>query len=236
MMIKPNHITLFRLILIFIAFVSWYLVTPKEYLYIGILFYLAFLLDAVDGWLARTKDLKTDFGKYFDPIVDYIGFLALYIISIEMGILPLWFIFLALTRDFLATFARQILNLNNIVIEANVIAKLKAVYIGYPLVGLYWYQIYGFSSQWLFIIIGLHMLMEGRIFGYSDPLENRLNSIILFFATITVVTLTTLRPASDSFYDMTILFILITQSLIWVSGIKYLWDAREYIIKSFDSK
>ncbi|NEO44295.1 MAG: CDP-alcohol phosphatidyltransferase family protein, partial [Moorea sp. SIO4A3] len=38
----------------------------------GILFYIAFLLDAVDGWLARTKDLKTDFGKYFDPIVDYI--------------------------------------------------------------------------------------------------------------------------------------------------------------------
>ncbi|MEQ9358099.1 CDP-alcohol phosphatidyltransferase family protein [Coleofasciculus chthonoplastes] len=235
-MIKPNHITLFRLILICLAFASWYLVNPQQYPYIGILFYIAFLLDAVDGWLARTKDLKTDFGKYFDPIVDYIAFLALYIISIEMGILPLWFVFLALTRDFLATFARQILNLNSIVIESNVIAKLKAVYIGYPLVGLYWYQIYGFSSQWLFIFIGLHILIEGRIFGYSDPLENRWNLIILCLATIAVVTLTSLRPASDSFSDMTILFILITQSLIWVSGIKYLWDAREYIIKSFEAK
>ncbi|NES41959.1 CDP-alcohol phosphatidyltransferase family protein [Moorena sp. SIO2C4] len=234
-MIKPNHITLFRLFLIFIAFVSWYLVPPQYYLYIGVLFYIAFLLDAVDGWLARTKDLKTDFGKYFDPIVDYIGFLALYVISIEMGILPIWFVFLALTRDFLATFARQILNLNNIVIEANVIAKLKAVYIGYPLVGLYWYKIYGFSSQWLFIVIGLHILLEGRIFGYSDPLENRWNSIILCFATIAVVTLTTLRPVSDSLSDLTVLFILITQSLIWVSGIQYLWDAREYIIQSFES-
>jgi len=234
-MIKPNHITLFRLILIFIAFVSWYLVPPQDYLYIGVLFYIAFLLDAVDGWLARTKDLKTDFGKYFDPIVDYIGFLALYVISIEMEILPIWFVFLALTRDFLATFARQILNLNNIVIEANVIAKLKAVYIGYPLVGLYWYKIYGFSSEWLFIVIGLHILLEGRIFGYSDPLENRWNSIILCLATIAVVTLTTLRPANESLFDLTVLFILITQSLIWVSGIKYLWDAREYIIQSFES-
>ncbi|NEO92717.1 MAG: CDP-alcohol phosphatidyltransferase family protein [Moorea sp. SIO3G5] len=234
-MIKPNHITLFRLILIFLAFVLWYLVPPQYYLYIGVLFYIAFLLDAVDGWLARTKDLKTDFGKYFDPIVDYIGFLAFYVISIEMGILPVWFVFLALTRDFLATFARQILNLNNIVIEANVIAKLKAVYIGYPLVGLYWYKIYGFSSEWLFIVIGLHILIEGRVFGYSDPLENRWNSIILCFATIAVVTLTTLRPASESLSDLTVLFILITQSLIWVSGIKYLWDAREYIIQSFES-
>jgi len=63
-------------------------------------------------WLARTKELKTDFGKFFDPIVDYIGFLAIYVISVEIKILPVWFIFLALTRDFLATFARQILNLN----------------------------------------------------------------------------------------------------------------------------
>lgn len=235
-MIKPNHITLFRLILIFIAFISWYLVNPQKYLYVGVLFYIAFFLDAVDGWLARTKNLKTDFGKYFDPIVDYIGFLALYVISVEMEILPLWFIFLALTRDFLATFVRQILNLNGIVIEASIIAKLKSVYIGYPLVGLYWYQIYGFSSQWLFIFIGLHLLVEGRIFGYSDPLENRWNSIILCFATVTVIALTTLRPASDSFSNMTILFILITQSLIWVSGIKYLWDSREYIIKSFEAK
>ena len=236
MVIKPNHITLFRLTLIFIAFVSWYLVSPQAYPYIGLLFYIAFLLDAVDGWLARTKDLKTDFGKYFDPIVDYIGFLALYVITVEMGILPLWFIFLALTRDFIATFVRQILNLNNIVIEANVIAKLKAVYIGYPLVGLYWYQIYGFSSRWLFLFIGLHMLMEGRIFGYSDPLENRLNSIILCFMTIGVVTLTILRPADNSLWDLTLLFILIAQSLIWVSGIKYLWDAREFIVASFESK
>lgn len=235
-MIKPNHITLFRLILIFIAFGLWYLVDPQKYVYVGALFYIAFLLDAVDGWLARTKNLKTDFGKYFDPIVDYIGFLALYIITIEMGILPLWFVFLALTRDFLATFARQILNLNNIVIEANVIAKLKAVYIGYPLVGLYWYKIYGDSSEWLFILIGLHMLIEGRIFGYSEPLENRLNSLILCLATIAVVALHTLRPVSESFTDMTILFILITQSLIWVSGIKYLWDSREYIMQSFEPK
>ncbi|WP_287257374.1 hypothetical protein, partial [Moorena sp. SIO4E2] len=96
-------------------------------------------------------------------------------------------------------------------------------------------KIYGFSSQWLFIVIGLHILLEGRIFGYSDPLENRWNSIILCFATIAVVTLTTLRPVSDSLSDLTVLFILITQSLIWVSGIQYLWDAREYIIQSFES-
>lgn len=236
MVIKPNHITLFRLTLILFAFTLWYIASPKAYPYIGLLFYIGFILDEVDGWMARTKGLKTDFGKFFDPIVDYIGFLALYVISVEMKILPVWVIFLALTRDFLATFARQILNLNNTIIEANVIAKLKSLYIAYPLIGLYWFKIYGPSSLWVFIFIGLHILIVNRVFGCSEPLEERFNIIILCFAVISVAMIITLRPTSEYFSDMTLLYIFITQSLIWSSGIKYLWDSRAYIIKSFEPK
>lgn len=67
--VKPNHVTVFRLILT--PIVLWLLYI--ENWEIGIpLFILASFTDALDGTLARVRDEITDWGIFYDPVADKI--------------------------------------------------------------------------------------------------------------------------------------------------------------------
>ena len=67
--IKPNHATFIRLIVII---VSYFLVLfHSDYTLLSfILIYISLILDCVDGQIARTLDLATHFGKFFDGLID----------------------------------------------------------------------------------------------------------------------------------------------------------------------
>ncbi len=83
--ITPNQVTLFSLILSIIAAL---LFVPGIYSYsiLGIVFlHLSFLMDHVDGEIARYKNLKSPFGAWFDQITDRI-MESLVFISITIGI------------------------------------------------------------------------------------------------------------------------------------------------------
>lgn len=65
--VTPNSVTWMRFFSVpFVAYFLW----TEDYSVALPLFFLSAFSDAVDGSLARTRDLVTHFGKLFDPLAD----------------------------------------------------------------------------------------------------------------------------------------------------------------------
>jgi phosphatidylglycerophosphate synthase len=68
--LTPNQITSIALILRFMTMLLFF----NDYFIIGaISYYIAYVLDCVDGPVARLTDQTSEFGRYFDHISDLVG-------------------------------------------------------------------------------------------------------------------------------------------------------------------
>ncbi|HEY9032560.1 MAG TPA: CDP-diacylglycerol--glycerol-3-phosphate 3-phosphatidyltransferase [Pseudomonadales bacterium] len=77
----PNLLTLFRIILIPVFVVVFYLPFQWSYLAGAAIFGLAALTDLLDGYLARKLDQSTPFGAFLDPVADKL------MVAIALGLL-----------------------------------------------------------------------------------------------------------------------------------------------------
>jgi cardiolipin synthase len=94
----PNLITLGRVIIIPIIF--WLLVsgqTRSAFL----LFVLAGVTDAVDGWLAKRWNMQTELGAYLDPMADKLLIVSIYVALGVATQLPSWLVIAVVSRDIL---------------------------------------------------------------------------------------------------------------------------------------
>ena len=66
----PNILTLFRILLMPIILVVYYLPLDSRYAWAAGLFLLAALTDWLDGYLARRLNQSTSFGAFLDPVAD----------------------------------------------------------------------------------------------------------------------------------------------------------------------
>lgn len=66
----PNKITLARIALIPVFVLFFYLRFKYHYLVAALVFAVAALTDFLDGYIARSKNLVTNMGKFLDPIAD----------------------------------------------------------------------------------------------------------------------------------------------------------------------
>ena len=93
-----------------------------------IIFVIASITDKLDGYIARSRNQVTTFGKFLDPIADKILVLAAMIIFVEKGLLPAWIPIIVLFREFIVSGYRLIaVEKNGKVIAANMWGKLKTV-------------------------------------------------------------------------------------------------------------
>ncbi len=108
----PNFITMLRL-----AMVPFFLlaVNQAEYRLALVVFILAGLTDALDGFIARWLNMQSRFGTYLDPIADKILLVTAYVaLTVPQGqkvVIPLWLTLLALSRDVLIILVAAILYL-----------------------------------------------------------------------------------------------------------------------------
>lgn len=127
----PNKLTVARMIATpaFMLFMMWEF--KYNYLVALILFVLASLTDWLDGKIARSRNLVTDFGKFLDPIADkmlttsaLLGFIAK---GVGTGIT--WIVFIVLFREFLIASLRLVAASSPVkkVVAANIWGKLKTV-------------------------------------------------------------------------------------------------------------
>jgi cardiolipin synthase len=94
----PNLITLLRVILVPVVF--WLLITGQTELAF-ILFIVAGISDAADGYLAKTFGWQTELGAYLDPLADKLLLVSIFLALGVDGKLPLWLVVAVVSRDIL---------------------------------------------------------------------------------------------------------------------------------------
>lgn len=123
-----NKLTTLRVVLIpfFVYFqlsdISW-----GSYAALGI-FIVASLTDMLDGYIARSRNLVTDFGKFMDPLADKLLVCSALICFVQQHILPAWMVIIIVTREFIISGFRLIAAQQGVVIAAGIWGKLKTVF------------------------------------------------------------------------------------------------------------
>ena len=134
-----NKLTVFRLILVPIFVVIGYLgnlgIISGEWFGISVtfilmdcIFIIASITDKLDGYIARSRNQVTTFGKFLDPLADKILVLSALVMLVEYGKIPAWIPVIVLAREFLVSGYRLIaVEKGGKVIAASIWGKLKTV-------------------------------------------------------------------------------------------------------------
>jgi len=119
-----NKITTLRLILIPV-FVAFYYFMGRDNNIAAIIFIIASLTDALDGHLARSRNLITNFGKFVDPLVDKVLTMAAFIVLVDGQIIPAWAVIIIIARELIITGFRTLAADQGITIAASMWGKAK---------------------------------------------------------------------------------------------------------------
>lgn len=101
------------------------LATPEGSLFAALLFGLLALTDALDGHIARSRQLITTLGKLLDPFADklLVGGAMLALVATDR--LPLWAAVVIIAREVLVSALRQVAFRNGVVVPAGQLGKAK---------------------------------------------------------------------------------------------------------------
>lgn len=142
----PNFLTVFR-IAIAIVIIPLLLIPNKTFVYhiplwnsnfinlnvltliASILFIIASISDAIDGYLARKFHWISNFGKFWDPLADKIltNTVLFCLASSNQSIVPIWLPIIFLIRDIIVDGIRFNLANKQIVVPANIYGKIKTI-------------------------------------------------------------------------------------------------------------
>lgn len=130
-----NKLTILRILLVpIMVIVSFFniqgevLGIPMQFIIINVIFIIASLTDKLDGYIARSRNQITTFGKFLDPIADKIVVVTAMIMLVEFGHLPAWIPIVVIFREFVVSGYRLVaVGQNGNVIAANFWGKLKTV-------------------------------------------------------------------------------------------------------------
>lgn len=123
----PNKLTLFRIFLIPVLIIVMMLNIPSKYLVACIIFIVASITDAMDGYIARSRNLVTDFGKFMDPLADKLLVIATLTCMIEASLVSAWMVIIIVSRELTVSILRAIAAADGKVIAASGGGKLKTI-------------------------------------------------------------------------------------------------------------
>ncbi len=123
----PNQITVARLasVPLLMYFLLWDSHVARV-LALG-LFFVAAATDAVDGYLARTFQQTSVFGKYADPIADKLLVVGALVCLLQLGELNAVWVMIIIAREFLVTGLRILAISEGQVVPASLLGKMKTV-------------------------------------------------------------------------------------------------------------
>ena len=123
----PNKLSIARVLCIPAIVVLLYLsASSPVYRYIAAgLFILGCITDFLDGHIARSKGLVTDFGKFIDPVADKLLVLTTLIMLIHLGLMEAWIVILILCRELAVDVLRMVAVTKGKVIAAGPLGKWK---------------------------------------------------------------------------------------------------------------
>ncbi len=171
----PNKLTLGRIIIsviiLVMLIVPWYslginfptfsiagkIVVDLKYIIAGVLFVIASVTDFLDGYIARSRNMVTDFGKVMDAIADKILVNGLLIILAYNGFISIAIPVIIITRDTFVDAFKMASGNKGKVVAASYMGKAKTMcmMIGMALTMFYNlpFELVGFNLAYALIII-----------------------------------------------------------------------------------
>ncbi len=127
----PNKITiaricmipLFMIVLMCGANFGW----ANYHIWSAIIFAIASMTDGIDGHIARSRNLVSDFGKFMDPLADKLLVCTALICFIQLDWMPAYMAVIIIAREFIVTGLRTLAASKGIVMAAIMTGKIKTV-------------------------------------------------------------------------------------------------------------
>ena len=123
----PNVLTLLRILLVPVLVVALLEDSANGDLFAAVVFALASATDAMDGYLARTRNAITTFGKLMDPIADKLLIIAALVVLVSLDRLAPWVAMVIIARELTVTVTRMQATQMGVVIAANWWGKAKTI-------------------------------------------------------------------------------------------------------------
>lgn len=124
----PNKLTVVRICLVpFFVFFMLAEFIPYRFLYALVLFSVASYTDHLDGKIARSRNLITNFGKLMDPLADKIMVMSALICFVKLDLASTVCVIIIMFREFAVTSIRMVAVEQGKVIPANNWGKAKTI-------------------------------------------------------------------------------------------------------------
>ncbi len=124
----PNILTLSRFFwtILFLALLGKNSLSAT--IWAAVVFTVAALTDLLDGYIAKKKDLITDFGKIMDPVADKFLILSAFMMFVQLGVIQAWMVLFISIREIAVTCSRIMRMRRGQVLAAEKAGKIKTVF------------------------------------------------------------------------------------------------------------
>ncbi|EOD01244.1 CDP-diacylglycerol--glycerol-3-phosphate 3-phosphatidyltransferase [Caldisalinibacter kiritimatiensis] len=122
-----NKITIARIFLVPVFMFFLLVNVPRGEYIAAIIFIIAASSDSLDGYIARSRDQITKFGKFMDPLADKLLVSAALISLVELEKISAWVVVIIIAREFAITGLRVLAASEGITIAANWWGKIKTI-------------------------------------------------------------------------------------------------------------
>lgn len=123
-----NKLTVLRMILVpvFLIFIYFNNI-PYASVIALVIFIIASVTDKLDGHIARSRNMITNFGKFMDPLADKLLVVSALIGLMNYDLVPGWIVIVIIAREFAVSGLRMIAASEGLVIAAGWWGKVKTV-------------------------------------------------------------------------------------------------------------
>jgi CDP-diacylglycerol---glycerol-3-phosphate 3-phosphatidyltransferase len=123
----PNVLTVIRILLVPVLVAALLVETPRGATIAAIVFAVAAFTDGLDGYIARSRQSITTFGKVMDPIADKLLIASALIALVSLNRVDAWVAMVIIAREFAVSGLRIAAGAQGAVIPASVLGKVKTV-------------------------------------------------------------------------------------------------------------
>jgi len=158
---NPNNLTLYRVLAIpgLVAL----LLFPNRFtaFLAALIFSIASITDALDGFFARRYGLESSFGKVMDPVADKLLVSSAFIMMTSLGWVPAWIVCIIIGRELAVTGLRNLMAESHEDVSASNLGKYKTGFqiaaiipllIHYPFLGIQFHLI-GMFFLWCALLL-----------------------------------------------------------------------------------